>query len=276
MAKYIDLAGAELLVGNVKTLVSDGDADVLASANEYADGKDAAIAEAKKAGDDAQADVDALETLVGVIPNGYTATTIAEYAKELADNVAANGYDDTELSGKVDTNTEDIAELGTNKADKATTLGGYGIADAYTKGEVDTAITTAVETAVNDVKANLASALTYKGQKATEAELPTVDNACGDVWSVATTSKGTSAEFVWIVDDEEAGTGHWEELGTALDLTAYAEKTQVTTDIATAKNEANTYADGLNTAMSTRVDEVEASIPEVEAISSDEINNLFA
>lgn len=97
---------------------------------------------------------------------------------------------------------------------------------------------TTVAAAVEDVKSSLASALTYKGQKATVSELPTEGNKCGDVWSVATTDKGTSAEFVWVVDDEEAGTGHWEELGTAVDLSGYATKQQVATDIATAKGEA--------------------------------------
>ena len=36
----------------------------------------------KKAADDAQKDVDALETLVGTIPEGATATTVTGYAKE--------------------------------------------------------------------------------------------------------------------------------------------------------------------------------------------------
>ena len=44
----------------------------LADAKTYADGKDAAIAAAKKAGDDAQADVDALEAKVGTVAEGKT------------------------------------------------------------------------------------------------------------------------------------------------------------------------------------------------------------
>lgn len=93
---------------------------------------------------------------------------------------------------------------------------------------------TTVAAAVEAVKSSLASALTYKGQKATFDELPTEGNKCGDVWSV--TDK--SAEYVWIVDDEEAGAGHWEELGTTVDLSGYATKEKVATDIATAKGEA--------------------------------------
>ena len=54
----------------------------LQSAKTYADGKDTAIAEAKKAGTDAQADVDALEELVGSLPAGATATTVVGYVDE--------------------------------------------------------------------------------------------------------------------------------------------------------------------------------------------------
>ena len=36
-----------------------------------------------------------------------------------------------------------------DKADKATTLAGYGIADAYTKSEVDAAISSAITTTLN-------------------------------------------------------------------------------------------------------------------------------
>ena len=54
----------------------------LDNAKTYADGKDAAIAAAKKAGTDAQADVDALEELVGSLPAGVTATTVVGYVDE--------------------------------------------------------------------------------------------------------------------------------------------------------------------------------------------------
>ena len=42
-----------------------------------------------------------------------------------------------------------VAELETGKADKATTLAGYGITNAYTKSEVDSAISAAITTALN-------------------------------------------------------------------------------------------------------------------------------
>lgn len=239
---------------------------------------------------------DAINATIGTVPDGQTVMGIIE-------NIQENAYDDTELKGLIQDNTDAIAEI--NDTDN-------GIL-AQSKTYADTA----VETAVNEVKANLASALTYKGQKATVSELPDSDNKCGDVWTVLTTDNGTSAEFVWVVDDEVASTGHWEELGTALDMTAYAEKSTVTTDIATAKSEAissastdattkadkaledakgyadglavnydsagsasaaqtnaQNYADGLNTAMDTRVTDLESKV--ATSISSDEISALFS
>lgn len=103
-------------------------------------------------------EVNDVSDLVGVIPDGYDATTIAEYAKELADNVAANGYDDTDVKNSIGNLTTlkttekgslvgAVNELSDGKANKATTIAGYGITDAYTKTEVDSAIGTAVANA---------------------------------------------------------------------------------------------------------------------------------
>ena len=94
----------------------------LASAKSYADGKDAAIAAAKKAGEDAQADVDALETKVGTVASGKTVVQMIADAQAdvdaletkvgavsdgktvvqmIADAQAAATYDDTALKGRV-------------------------------------------------------------------------------------------------------------------------------------------------------------------------------
>ncbi len=58
------------------------------AAQDAANSKDAAIQAAQDASDAAQTDVDALETLVGSIPQGATATTVVGYAEEVADAVA--------------------------------------------------------------------------------------------------------------------------------------------------------------------------------------------
>lgn len=65
------------------------------NAKAYADGKDTAIAAAKKAGEDAQADVNALAGKVGTVPESKTVVQM------IADAQAAATYDDTALKGRV-------------------------------------------------------------------------------------------------------------------------------------------------------------------------------
>lgn len=65
------------------------------NAKAHADGKDAAITAAKKAGDDAQADVDALAGKVGTVPESKTVVQM------IADAQDAATYDDTALKGRV-------------------------------------------------------------------------------------------------------------------------------------------------------------------------------
>lgn len=197
--------------------IAENTANIASNAAKIAT-NETAIGEAAQAAATAQAEVDAVESIVAGM---YTNEQI-DKAIEAAKTAAT--YDDTEVKEDIQANADAIAAI--NNTDT-------GILK-QSKDYTDTTVAAAVE----DVKSSLASALTYKGQKATVSELPTEGNKCGDVWSVATTDKGTSAEFVWVVDDEEAGTGHWEELGTAVDLSGYATKEQVTTDIATAKGEA--------------------------------------
>lgn len=76
-----------------------------------------------------------------------------------------------------------------------TSLGGYGITDAYTKTEVDGMVS---------------GVLHYKGTKATVSALPDSGNTTGDVWHI--TADGS--EYAW------DGTT-WQELGTATDLSGY-------------------------------------------------------
>lgn len=49
---------------------------------------------------------------------------------------------------------ESINELDSSKADKATTLAGYGITDAYTKSQTDTAISNATNNKVTSTSVN--------------------------------------------------------------------------------------------------------------------------
>ena len=70
----------------------------------------------------------------------HTANTTVHVtaAERTSWNTAASGV--TDLSGQSETIATALVDLNTNKADKSTTLSGYGIADAYTKTEIDNMI----------------------------------------------------------------------------------------------------------------------------------------
>lgn len=116
-----------------------------------------------------------------------TATLNSELAKK-ADLSALNT-----LSATVD-----------GKADKATTLAGYGITDTYTKTQVDGMV---------------AGTFHFRGEKPTYDQLPT-DAKEGDVWQVG------DKEYAWDGDS-------WVELGFNVDLSAYAKSADVQATYAT-------------------------------------------
>lgn len=110
------------------------------------------------------------------------------------------------VSGKgLSTNdyTNDEKNKLAGKADKSTTLAGYGITDAYTKTQVDGLVS---------------GALHYKGSKDTYADLPTSGNSTGDVWNIvnADATHGVKA------GDNVAWNGEsWDVLSGTVDLSAY-------------------------------------------------------
>ena len=79
-----------------------GDYATKAEAQGYADAKDGAIAEAKQAGVDAQADVDALAAKVGTVPADKTVVGM------IADAQAAATYDDTQVKADIKANADAI------------------------------------------------------------------------------------------------------------------------------------------------------------------------
>ena len=80
----------------------------------------------------------------------------------------------------------------TAKADKATTLAGYGIMDAYTKTEVDSKLT---------------GGMHYKGSVQTVADLPASGNEVGDFYNIIWTGEN----YAW---DGSA----WDKTGSIVDL----------------------------------------------------------
>ena len=155
-----------------------------------------------------------------------TATNVAVSVKDLADAKAIEVADKAELVGKItaeetarqeaDTkHTNDIKALQDGKADKATTLAGYGIEDAYTKSEVD---------------AKVASVYKYKGSVNSYADLPTADQVEGDVYNVAIADAahgikaGDNVAWVAVKGNVEA---HWDVLAGTVDLSGYFTKQEV-------------------------------------------------
>lgn len=93
----------------------------------------------------------------------------------------------------------DLKTAVNGKAAKATTLAGYGISDAYTKAQTDSAIASAV-----------ASVFKYRGTKDTVSDLPSSGQTVGDVYFVSS----DNSEYAW------NGT-KWEELGPVIDLSHF-------------------------------------------------------
>ena len=117
-----------------------------------------------------------------------------------------------------------IAAIGT-KADKATTLTGYGITDAYTKTEVDTKISDAISAATGGESA--------ASVKAALEAYETSNDARVDALEADTHTHSNKTVLDGITSDKVSA---WDA----------------------AETNAKTYADGLNTAMDSRVDALEA------------------
>lgn len=127
----------------------------------------------------------------------------------------------TELQAKID-----------KKANKATTLAGYGIGDAYTKIEVDTHITSAVANA-HHLKREIVAQLPEVSAANEDTIYMVPDSGSADA---AGSNKSVYTEYMLI-------NGAFERIGTSdTDLSNYFTKTQVTNAIATAKKEAATDA----------------------------------
>lgn len=139
----------------------------------------------------------------------------------------AKDYTDA-LGVKVTQNTNDIAKLDEQKADKAESLAGYGINDAYTKDEVDELI-----------KDEIGGA--FHISKEIVDVLPDVSEAKTDV--IYLVPKETAEGDYQIYDEYMLINGEFEKIGdTRTDLTNYPTRAEMDQKIATAKEEAATDA----------------------------------
>lgn len=118
------------------------------------------------------------------------------------------------------------------KANKATTLAGYGIADAYTKNEANTAIAAAIANA-HHLKREIVSVLPEVSEANEDTIYMVPDAGSTDA---AGSNKSVYTEYMLI-------NGAFERIGTSdVDLGNYFTKDQVTDAISTAKGEAATDA----------------------------------
>lgn len=153
---------------------------------------------------------------------------ILQDAKDYADGKV--GALKGELEPKITANEGEISNLKTGKADKATTLVGYGITDAYTKGETDSAIATAVANA-----SHLKRAIVEVLPEVEEAD----ENTIYMVGTGAGSEDSAYEEYMLI-------NGAFEKIGSsAVDLTNYATKSYADGKATEAETNAKSYADSL-------------------------------
>lgn len=113
------------------------------------------------------------------------------------------------------------------KANKATTLAGYGITDAYTRGEADTAIAAAVN-AAGHLKRAIVEAL----PAVSAADEHTIYMVPKKTGAVGNETGNSYLEYMLV-------NGKFEQVGdSTVDLTDYAKSADVANSIATAKSEA--------------------------------------
>lgn len=217
--KYVSLENLTTYDGLIKGVVSAGDIATLTSAKSYADGKDTAIAEAKKAGTDAataaqtaddkavaaQNDVDALETYVGTFTSAdASVNTVVKYVDAKTANIAS--------SDTVTTLTNRVADIEADylKASDKTAL----------EGEID-AVETAVETEKNRAE-NVESGLrtdinTVMGDYLKAADKTTLEGKITDAQSTADTAKASIDAFLADADVTATAVDTLKEIQAELD-----------------------------------------------------------
>lgn len=157
---------------------------------------------------------------VNTLATGAVATNTAAITK-------LNGTGEGSVSKAVEDAKTALQANIDKKANKATTLAGYGITDAYTRGEADTAIATAVN-AAGHLKRSIVDALPAVG----EADEHTIYMVPKKVGAAGNESGNSYLEYMLV-------NGKFEQVGdSTVDLTDYAKSADVTANIATAKSEA--------------------------------------
>ena len=211
-------------ISEVKLSVSDLDGKLDSSLAEKADKSEmTAISE--------KLDLKADQTTVNTL--GSNLSRIESDLNADKNNLANNYWNSDTTASQIESSAETVkAELSVTlnkKADKATTLEGYGITDAYTKAEID---------------AKTSSFMKYKGQVETTNDLPS-DAEIGDVYNV----KSTGANYAW-------NGSEWDKLSETIDLSTFAEKTEVNEKVGAVASDLQLEAERAKAAEKAAMDEV--------------------
>lgn len=247
-----DIATAQATADG-KTTMAEVEAKNYATKTEaqgYADAKDEAIAAAQKAGDDAQDAVDALAGKVGEVPADKTVVGM------IADAQAAATYDDTQVKADIKANSDAIDAIeadylkGADKTELAT-----AISDEETRAKgVESGLNTRVKAIEDDyLKATDKEALqtqinTIMNNPDTEGVINSINEFTQYIADHGQIAEGFRTDINKNKEDIAANAKAIEDKATS-DASTYETKT----DAASKLTEAKTYADGLNTAMDTRV-----------------------
>ncbi|MBQ4523346.1 MAG: hypothetical protein IJA10_10415 [Lachnospiraceae bacterium] len=244
-----------------------------------------------------KSEVSTVSDLVGTIPDGYDAITIAEYAKELADNVAANGYDDTEVKGLIQDNTDDITELGnrvttvegsittmfgSDTGKSVRTIANEELAKQLIAENASESLDTLEEIAAwiqshpNDASAMSKAIDDLEALVGTIPEDATANTIVGYIDELIAQVKGSVKEVKSGTTNGTIAVDGTDVAVTGLGSAAYKSDTDFDSSGSANAAEVNSkaYADTLNTAMDTRVTALEDATPI--AITEDEISNLFS
>lgn len=158
-------------------------------------------------------------------PDNNTLATQKAVVDYLADKL--NDLDVGQLANKITVIESSITTLQTGKADKATDLAGYGISNAYTKDEVDLAISTAVGNA-DHLKREIVDVL------------PPFANADPNTIYMLSVATGTPRE---LYEEYMFINGDYEKIGdSTVDLTNYATKEELANAYETVEENINTIS----------------------------------
>ena len=284
---------AEGKEGELKTAIdaiNNVNTGILKQAKDYADGKDAAIAAAKKAGDDAQKDVDALELKVGTVPADKTVIGLIGEAKAQADKGVADAAAEAGRAQSVEAELREDLGQATDAADAE---GSAFARIAQVKADLGAEVTraTGIEEGLRtDVDANKAAIEILNGDDQTAGsvkkqiadKIAEVNQAAGNFENRIKANE----DAIKVINGDGEGSikkavadlvnGAPEAMNTLSELASAIEAHQevyegyiqtVASNIATAKQEAITEAGKLDTALHNTITG-EISTAKTEAISA--------